>query len=49
MNHKQIMAAQGVKLCGKDLERTLAGTQVLVAQQPDEIEVLKVMVFYVDV
>ncbi|XP_062514621.1 eukaryotic translation initiation factor 5B-like [Corticium candelabrum] len=41
VNHKQIMAAQGVKLCGKDLERTLAGTQVLVAQQPDEIEVLK--------
>lgn len=43
MNHKEIVAAQGVKVCGKDLERALAGTQVLVAEHPDEVEILKVM------
>ena len=42
MNHKEVVAAQGVKVCGKDLEKGLAGTQVLVAQHPDEVEILKV-------
>ena len=42
MNHKEIVAAQGVKICGKDLEKALAGTQVFVAEHPDEVEILKV-------
>lgn len=41
INHKTIIAAQGVKICGKDLEKTIAGTPVLVARKPDEIDVLK--------
>lgn len=41
VNHKKVVAAQGVKVCGKDLEKGLAGTQVLVAQHPDEVEILK--------
>ena len=42
VNHKTIIASQGVKICGKDLEKTLAGTPVLIAKKDDEIEVLKV-------
>ena len=34
-------AAQGAKLCGKDLDKVLAGSPLYVAHQPDEIEVLK--------
>jgi translation initiation factor 5B len=41
INHKTIIASQGVKITGKDLEKTLAGTPVLVAKRPDEIDVLK--------
>ncbi|XP_065836749.1 eukaryotic translation initiation factor 5B-like [Oscarella lobularis] len=41
VNHKEIVAAQGVKICGKDLEKALAGTQVFVAEHPDEVEILK--------
>jgi translation initiation factor 5B len=43
INHKTIIASQGVKITGKDLEKTLAGTPVLVAKRPDEIDVLKVI------
>ena len=42
VNHKTIIASQGVKICGKDLEKTFAGTPVLVAKHQDEIDVLKV-------
>lgn len=36
--------AQGVKILGKDLEKTLAGLPLLVAHKEDEIPVLKVTV-----
>lgn len=43
-------AAQGVKILGKDLEKTLAGLPLLVAYKDDEIPVLKVssliMIFF---
>lgn len=42
INHKTIIASQGVKITGKDLEKALAGMPVLVAKKPDEIDVLKV-------
>ncbi|XP_019859915.1 PREDICTED: eukaryotic translation initiation factor 5B-like [Amphimedon queenslandica] len=41
INHKTIIASQGVKITGKDLEKALAGMPVLVAKKPDEIDVLK--------
>lgn len=34
--------SQGVKILGKDLEKTLAGLPLLVAHKEDEIPVLKV-------
>ena len=43
INHQTIIASQGVKVCGKDLEKTLAGTPILIAKKPDEIDVLKVL------
>ena len=42
VNHKAIIASQGVKITAKDLEKTLAGTPVFVAKKSDEIDVLKV-------
>ena len=42
VNHKVVIASQGVKVCAKDLEKTLPGTPVFVAKKPDEVEVLKV-------
>ncbi|XP_053162190.1 eukaryotic translation initiation factor 5B isoform X2 [Hemicordylus capensis] len=39
--HKEVVAAQGVKILGKDLEKTLAGLPLLVAYKDDEIPVLK--------
>lgn len=42
VNHKTVIASQGVKICGKDLEKTMAGTPLLVAKKEDEVEVLKV-------
>ncbi|XP_044289716.1 eukaryotic translation initiation factor 5B isoform X3 [Varanus komodoensis] len=39
--HKEVTAAQGVKILGKDLEKTLAGLPLLVAYKEDEIPVLK--------
>ena len=42
VNHKAIIASQGVKICGKDLEKTLAGTPAFVARKQDEVEVFKV-------
>lgn len=45
VNHKVVIASQGVKVCAKDLEKTLPGTPVLVAKKPDEVEVLKVRIW----
>ena len=42
VNHKVIIASQGIKITAKDLEKTLAGTPIFAAKKPDEIEVLKV-------
>ncbi|XP_073446631.1 eukaryotic translation initiation factor 5B isoform X2 [Dendrobates tinctorius] len=39
--HKEVLAAQGVKILGKDLEKTLAGLPLLVAHKDDEIPVLR--------
>ncbi|XP_062982344.1 eukaryotic translation initiation factor 5B [Elgaria multicarinata webbii] len=39
--HKEVIAAQGVKILGKDLEKTLAGLPLLVAYKDDEVSVLK--------
>lgn len=41
IHHHCLRAAQGAKLCGKDLDKVLAGSPVFVANNPDEIEVLK--------
>ncbi|XP_039280298.1 eukaryotic translation initiation factor 5B [Nilaparvata lugens] len=39
--YKEIQAAQGVKIAAKDLEKAIAGLNLLVAQKPDEVEVMK--------
>ncbi|KAE8625574.1 hypothetical protein XENTR_v10006323 [Xenopus tropicalis] len=39
--HKEVIAAQGVKILGKDLEKALAGLPLLVAHSEDEIPVLR--------
>ena len=38
---KAIKGAQGVKIAAKDLDKAIAGLNVLVARNPDEIEFLK--------
>uniref|UniRef100_A0AAY4DFU3 Eukaryotic translation initiation factor 5B n=1 Tax=Denticeps clupeoides TaxID=299321 RepID=A0AAY4DFU3_9TELE len=39
--HKEVSTAQGVKILGKDLEKTLAGLPLLVAHKEDEVPVLR--------
>ncbi|KAK6325402.1 hypothetical protein J4Q44_G00047440 [Coregonus suidteri] len=39
--HKEVSTAQGVKILGKDLEKTLAGLPLLVAHKEDEVAVLR--------
>ncbi|XP_066563025.1 eukaryotic translation initiation factor 5B isoform X2 [Amia ocellicauda] len=39
--HKEVCTAQGVKILGKDLEKTLAGLPLLVAHKEDEVPVLR--------
>lgn len=41
LHHKEIKAAQGVKIAAQNLESAVAGTQMLVAGPGDDIEVLK--------
>jgi len=41
LHHKEIKAAQGVKIAAQNLENAVAGTQMLVAGPNDDIEVLK--------
>ncbi|CAB1327792.1 unnamed protein product [Coregonus sp. 'balchen'] len=39
--HKEVSTAQGVKILGKDLEKTLAGLPLLVAHKEDEDELVR--------
>ena len=41
-HHKEVLAAQGVKIIGKDLEKALAGLPLYVAHDDDEVEYYKV-------
>eukprot|EP00208_Stichococcus_sp_RCC1054_P001979 CAMPEP_0206140654 /NCGR_PEP_ID=MMETSP1473-20131121/10223_1 /ASSEMBLY_ACC=CAM_ASM_001109 /TAXON_ID=1461547 /ORGANISM="Stichococcus sp, Strain RCC1054" /LENGTH=1691 /DNA_ID=CAMNT_0053534881 /DNA_START=139 /DNA_END=5214 /DNA_ORIENTATION=- len=41
LHHKEIKAAQGIKIAANGLESAVAGTQLLVVQQGDHIEALK--------
>jgi len=41
VEHKEIMAAQGVKIAARELEKTIAGLSLRVANFPDEVDVLK--------
>jgi translation initiation factor 5B len=41
VDHKELKAAQGVKIAAKDLDKAIAGLNLLVAHQQDEVEVLK--------
>lgn len=41
VEHKEIQAAQGVKIAAKELEKTVAGMNLLVANHPDEVEICK--------
>ena len=41
LEHKEIRAAQGVKIAAKELEKTVAGLNLLVANQADEVEICK--------
>lgn len=41
LHHKEIKAAQGVKIAAQNLESAVAGTQMLVAGPTDDINVLK--------
>ncbi|XP_055378724.1 eukaryotic translation initiation factor 5B [Condylostylus longicornis] len=39
--YKEIKAAQGVKIAAKDLEKAIAGINLLIAHKPDEVEICK--------
>lgn len=39
--HKEIWAAQGVKIAAKELEKAIAGINLQIAQKPDETEIYK--------
>lgn len=41
VDHKEIRAAQGVKIAAKELEKAIAGLNMQVAQKPDEVEIYK--------
>jgi len=41
VEHKEICAAQGVKIAAKELDKAIAGLNMLVANSPDEVEVCK--------
>ena len=46
-HYKEVKAAQGVKIIGKDLEKALAGLPLYVAHDDDEVEYYKVSLFTV--
>ncbi|XP_059227046.1 eukaryotic translation initiation factor 5B [Stomoxys calcitrans] len=41
VEHKEVLAAQGVKIAAKDLEKAIAGINLLIAHKPDEVEICK--------
>ncbi|KOX78671.1 Eukaryotic translation initiation factor 5B, partial [Melipona quadrifasciata] len=41
IEHREVKAAQGVKIAAKDLEKAIAGLNLQVAQKSDEVDVLK--------
>jgi translation initiation factor 5B len=41
VEYKEIQAAQGIKIAGKDLEKAIAGLNLQVAQKPDEVDILR--------
>ncbi|XP_059615172.1 eukaryotic translation initiation factor 5B [Phlebotomus argentipes] len=41
IEYKEVLAAQGVKIAAKELEKAIAGLNLQVAQKPDEVEILK--------
>lgn len=41
IEHREVKAAQGVKIAAKDLEKAIAGLNLQVAEKSDEVEVLK--------
>jgi translation initiation factor 5B len=41
VQHKEISGAQGVKIAAKELEKTVAGLNLLIANQSDEIEICR--------
>ena len=41
LHHKEVKAAQGIKIAAQNLENAVAGTQMLVVQKGDSIEDLK--------
>ena len=41
LHHKEITAAQGVKIAAPGLENAVAGTQLLVVGKDDEVSLLK--------
>lgn len=41
MEHKEIRAAQGVKIAAKELDKVIAGLNMLVSYHPDEIDILR--------
>ncbi|XP_017843089.1 eukaryotic translation initiation factor 5B isoform X2 [Drosophila busckii] len=41
IEYKEVKAAQGVKIAAKDLEKAIAGINLLIAHKPDEIEICK--------
>lgn len=42
ITHKELKAAQGVKIAAKDLEKALAGVPIMVAEKDDEVDYCKV-------
>ena len=42
VHHKEVVAAQGVKIIAKDLDHSLAGLPMHVAKYADEIDIYKV-------
>ena len=41
MEHKEILAAQGVKIAAKELEKAIAGLNMQIAEKPAEVEIFR--------
>ncbi|XP_039438902.1 eukaryotic translation initiation factor 5B [Culex pipiens pallens] len=41
IEHKEVVAAQGVKIAAKELEKAIAGLNLQIAQKPDEVEICR--------